>query len=80
VGITTTRVETIIVPTVDVVKKKKLIGFSIAKLGSGMNGVSARRKLNGSLTLLTTTTRVVGTPQMVFTNPIMTTHVNRTVD
>jgi len=36
-----------------------------------------RRKLSGSMTLPTATTRVVGTPQMVFTNPIMTTHVNR---
>jgi hypothetical protein len=40
----------------------------------------ARRKLNGSTTLLTITTRVVGTLEMVFTNPIMTTHVNRIID
>ncbi len=32
------------------------------------------------MTLPTAIIGVVGTPQMVFTNPIMTTHVNRTVD
>jgi hypothetical protein len=49
-------------------------------LGSGSSGVSARRNMNWSLALLTTTIRVVGTPQMVFTNSIMTTHVNKTTD
>jgi hypothetical protein len=42
----------------DVVKRGILIGFA-AKLGSASSGISARRKLNGSLTLPTTTTRVV---------------------
>jgi hypothetical protein len=32
------------------------------------------------MTLPTTIIGDVGTPQMVFTNPIMTTHVNRTID
>jgi hypothetical protein len=32
------------------------------------------------LTLLITTVGVVGIPQMVFTNPKMTIHVNRTID
>ncbi len=50
------------------------------KLGSGSNGILARRKLNGNLTLPTSTIRVVGILQMVFTNSIMITHVNRTVD
>ncbi len=36
--------------------------------------------MNGSSTLPTTTTRVVGIPQMVFTNLIMTTRVNRTAN
>ncbi len=76
VGITTTRVEMVVVPTIDVAKKGVLIG-SATKLGSGLGGVSARRKLNGILTLPTSTTRVVGTPQMVFTNLIINTHVNR---
>jgi hypothetical protein len=34
--------------------------------------------LSRSSRILITTTRVVGTPHMVFTNPIMTTHVNMT--
>jgi hypothetical protein len=63
----------------DVVKRGILIEF-IEKLGSGLGGISARKKLNGSSALPTTTTRVVGTPQMVFTNPIMITHVNKTTN
>jgi len=45
-------------------------------MGSGSCGFLTRRKLNGSTTLPTSTIRVVGTPQMVFTNPILITHVN----
>jgi hypothetical protein len=75
VRITTTRVETIVAPTMDVVRRGILIGF-IAKLGNGSCGVSAKMKLSGSSTLPTTIIRVVGTPQMMFTNLIMTTHVN----
>jgi hypothetical protein len=63
----------------DVVKRGVLIG-SMEKLGSGLGGVLARKKMNGSSTLPTIITRVVGTPQMVFTNSIMTTHVNRTTN
>jgi hypothetical protein len=59
VGITTTRVETTVAPTMDVVRRGLLIG-SIEKLGSGLGGILARRKLNGSLTLLITSIRVVG--------------------
>jgi hypothetical protein len=77
VGITTIRVETVVAPTMDVVRRGLLIG-SIEKLGSGLGGILAKRKLNGSLTLLITSIRVVGTSQMVFTNLIMTIHVNRT--
>jgi len=36
--------------------------------------------LNESTTLPTTIIAVVGTPQMVFTNSIMITHVNRTTN
>jgi hypothetical protein len=43
----------------DVVRRGLLIG-SIEKLGSGLGGILARRKLNGSLTLLITSIRVVG--------------------
>jgi hypothetical protein len=63
----------------DVVRRGVLIR-SIAKLGRGLCGVSIEKKLNGNTTLPTTTTRVVGTLQMVFTNPIMIIHVNRIVD
>ncbi len=79
VDITTTRVETVVAPTMDVIRKGVLIG-STTKLGNGLGGVSARRKLSGSMALSTTTTRVVGTSQMIFTNLIMTTHVKRTID
>jgi hypothetical protein len=56
-----------------------LIGFA-TKLGSELSGVSTRRNLSWSLILPTITTRVVGIPQMVFTNPITTTHVHRTTN
>jgi len=46
-----------------------LIGWSLGK-----------KELSGSSTLPTTTIGVVGTSQMVFTNLIMTTRVNRIVD
>jgi hypothetical protein len=59
VGITIIGVETIITPTMDVVRRGVLIG-SVKKLGSGSGGVFAGRKLNGNMTLPTTTTRVVG--------------------
>jgi hypothetical protein len=79
VGITTTRVETVVMPNIDVVRKGVLI-VSIAKLGSGLSEVLVGRNLSQSLRLLTATTRVVGIPQMVFTYPIMTTHGNKTAD
>jgi hypothetical protein len=49
-------------------------------LGNGSNGILARRNLSWSLTLVVITIEVVWTPQMVFINPIMITHVNRTTD
>jgi hypothetical protein len=49
-------------------------------LASGLDGVLVRRNLSWNSTLLTSTTKVVKTPQMVFTNSIMTTHVNRTTN
>jgi hypothetical protein len=79
VGITTTKVKTIVVTIMDVVKRGILIGF-ITILDSGLCGVSTKKKLNGSMALPTTTIRVVGTLQMVFTNPIMTIFVNRITD
>jgi hypothetical protein len=75
-GTITIGVETIVAPTMNVVRRGILI-TSITKLGSRSDRISTRRKLNGSLTLPTINARVVGTPHMVFTNLIMTTHVNR---
>jgi len=66
VGITTTRVETFVAPTMDVVRRGVLIGF-IAQLGNGSDGVLTKRKLSGSTTLPITIIGVVGTPQMMFT-------------
>ncbi len=43
--ITTTRVEMVVAPNINVVRKGILIGF-IVRLGSGSSGVSARRNLN----------------------------------
>jgi hypothetical protein len=54
-------VKTIIGPNINVVKREVLIR-SLAKLGSGLGGVSAVKNLSQSLTLPTTTTRVVGIP------------------
>jgi hypothetical protein len=45
VHITTIGVETVVVPSIDVIKKGVLIGSTI-KLGSGLGGVSAVRNLN----------------------------------
>ncbi len=50
VGITTTRVETFVVPTMDVVRRGVLIG-STTKMGNGSCGVLTGRKLSGSTTL-----------------------------
>ncbi len=77
VVITTIRMEIIVVPNLEVVRRGILIG-SIANLGSGLDGVLTGRNLSRSSTLPTTITRVVGTPQMVFTDLIMIIHVNRT--
>ncbi len=65
----------VVAPTMDVIKRGVLITFA-TKLGSGLGGILAGRKLNENSTLLTTT-RVVGTLHMVFTNLIMIIHVNR---
>jgi hypothetical protein len=72
-------VETIIGPNTNVVRGGVLIGF-VANLGHGSSEVSMGRNLSRNLGIPTTNTGVVGTPQMVFTNQIMTTHVNITID
>jgi hypothetical protein len=77
--IRTIGVEMVIMPCIDAFKRGVLIGFA-AKLGSGSSGVSVRRNMNQNSALLATTTGVVGIPQMVFTNPIIGIHGNRTID
>ncbi len=72
-------VEMVVVPNIDVVRRVILIR-SATKLGSRLNGVSTLRNLSRSLTLPTTIIGVVGMLQMVFTNPIMTTHVSKIRD
>jgi hypothetical protein len=72
-------VEIVVEPNIDVVKRGVLIGF-VAKLGSRSGGVSTGRNLSQSSTLPAATIRVIGIPQMVFTNSIMATHGNKIVD
>jgi vancomycin permeability regulator SanA len=64
------------VPNIDVIRRGILIGF-VTKLGSGSSGVLEGRNLIRSSTLPIATTGVVGTLQIVFTNSITTTYVNR---
>jgi hypothetical protein len=72
-------VETIVVPNINVITKGILIR-STTKLGSRLSGVLARKNLSWSLELPTITTWIVSILQMVFTNPIMTTHGNKTTN
>jgi hypothetical protein len=53
---------------------------SVTNFSSGSGGVSTGRNLSQSSALPTTTTRVVGILQMVFTNMIITIHVNMIAD
>jgi len=69
-------VETVVAPNIYVVTRGVLIG-STTKLGNELGGISTKKNLNQNTTLPIITIGVVGTPQMVFTNPIMIIHVNR---
>jgi hypothetical protein len=69
-------VETIVAPNIYVVTRGVVIG-STTKLGNELSGISTKKILNRNTTLPIVTMGVVGTPQMVFTNPIMIIHVNR---
>jgi hypothetical protein len=60
-NITITWVETVVAPIMDVVRRGVLIR-STTKLGSGSCGISTKRNLSWSSTLLTITYGVVGTP------------------
>jgi hypothetical protein len=77
--ITTTREEIVVAPNMNVVKDGVLIR-STTNLGSGLGAVLAGRNLNQSSTLPIVTIGIIVTPQMVFTNLIMTTHVNKTTN
>jgi hypothetical protein len=78
-SITTTGVEIVVVPNIDVVRRGVLIGF-VAKLGSRSNGILAIRNLSRSSTLPISTIRVVGILQMALPNLLMIIHVNKIVD
>jgi hypothetical protein len=67
--------ETVVVSNTNFVKGGTLTG-SITNLGCGSRRVSTRRNLSRGFGLPFTTTKVVGTPQIMFTNLIITIHVN----
>jgi hypothetical protein len=69
----------VVAPNMNVVKGGVLIR-SVTNLGNASGGVSTRKNLSWSLVLPITTIGIVGTHQMVFTNPIMSTYMNRIVD
>jgi len=74
--IPTTRVEIVVAPNTNVIRSGVLMGF-VMNLGCRSRRVSVKRNLNTSLKIPIIITGVVGTPHMVFTNMILTTHVNR---
>jgi len=67
----------VVTPNTNVAKRGVVIGFAI-NLGRGLGKFLVGKNLNRSFGLLATNTEVVGTPQMVFINPIMAIHVHRT--
>ncbi len=71
--------ETVVAPNINVVRRGILIRY-VTKLGSRSSGILEGRNLSWSSTLLVLTTRVVGIPQMVFTNLITNSHGNMTLD
>jgi hypothetical protein len=77
--ITTTRVEIVVAPNMNVIRGGVLIGSS-KKLGSGLEVIFVGRNLSQSSALPIITITVVGTPQMFFTNSILITHVNKITD
>jgi hypothetical protein len=69
----------VVVTNMNVVRKGVIIE-PLINLGYGSDIFSTRRNLNRSLGLPTVNNGVTMTPQMVFTNPIMTIHVHKTTD
>jgi hypothetical protein len=77
--ITTTIVEMVVAPKINVIKRGVLIEY-VTKLDSKLRGVSIVRNLNRSLALPRAITTTVGTHQIMFANLIMNIHVNMTVN
>jgi hypothetical protein len=71
--------EIVVVPTTYFVRSGTLIRPT-TNLGYGLGGVSMKRNLNRSSGILVAIIGIVATPHMVFTNPIMTIHVNKITD
>jgi hypothetical protein len=71
-------VEIVVAPNTNSIKGGILIEFA-TNLGRGSRGVLVGMILNKSLKLLATTTRVIGTFYMTFTNPIMIIRVTKTI-
>jgi hypothetical protein len=69
----------VVVPNMNVARKGVVIEL-VVNLGRGSDGFSTGRSLNRSLGLPTVNIGVTRTPQMVFINPIMITHVHKTTD
>ncbi len=68
--------DTIVKLDTNIIKRGVVIG-SIVNLDRGLGRFLASRSLSRSLPIANI--RVVGTPQMVFTNPIMITHEHKTI-
>ncbi len=66
-------------PNMNVARRGVVIGSAV-NLNHGLGKFSMGRNLSRSLELPMGNTRVFGTPQMVFTNPIMIIHVHKTID
>jgi hypothetical protein len=77
--ITIIRVDTIVVPDVNVGKRGVVTEF-IINLGHGSSGFLVRRNLSRTLGLPMANIGVIRTPQMVFINRIMIIHVHKTID
>ncbi len=71
--------EIIVAPTMNFVRSGILIGFK-PNSNRGSEGALMGRNLSKILGISVATIGVVGTPQMVFINPIMTTHENKIIN
>jgi hypothetical protein len=69
----------VVTPNMNVARRGGVIGFAV-NLGRGLGGFLMGKSLSRSLRLSTTNARFFGTPQMLFTNPIIIIHVHKTID